>query len=160
MTVSSLRLTWQSFFLGYCLFEGTVFFTRFFKLFNLLFYVLFFLHCSMNLLYNQMKQLVQVSKLFGPSWIFSNRLLLNVNMTPGHHSDIFHPTILLKMSFYEKKLPFYFRSKSRLLLFPNFEKFPNFFWKNLKFGSQRGAFKNDYHFIRILHQMCCFSRSF
>ena len=78
---------------------------------------------------------------------------LRSNKTPCYHQDIFHPPTLSKKRFQEK-LFFFLLFISHWLLFLNFEKLR--FRKNPKLWSQNGIFEKYYHFIRILHQICCF----
>ena len=59
--------------------------------------------------------------------------------TPGYRRKISSPQIFLKMRFTEK-LPFYMRSKSYLSLYPNFQKFRNFF-KAQNFVSKKALLK-------------------
>ena len=75
----------------------------------------------------------------GVSSFFYNKQ--HARISPGKFS-----TLQLCQCVFKKKYPFIYGFYIRFATFSN----------NPKFWSQNGIFKNYYHFIRMLRQICCF----
>ena len=77
------------------------------------------------------------------------------NKRPGCHRDIICPATMAKCVF-GKKLPFYHICQ----FFSNFQKLMICFEEKQNFDCKKNMFKEYYHFIRTLHQICSFSSIF